>query len=244
MNFFLLGVQPSAPFFEGSDYHYKNGGATRLIESEYEEIPYYNAKDKYPVLETCSDGYNQESQETSHQNDYTRDLLISLASGNDNTETTENHEGETTPSTDAISGSYENAAAKLAPSVQETNTKAFESLSNTAADSLAMSSLPSACHTREINERQATSEFNSPSKCSNVSLPNDYINFNNIVVPNSEHNAAVSLPSPCEQSIVTPPPKAHSYEKLDMSTRTNTEELYDALHGSVNEKLNGQVTDS
>jgi hypothetical protein len=47
-------VEPSAPYLEGQS-NYKND-SLRLMESEYEEIPEYHAKGKYPIVDSVSDG--------------------------------------------------------------------------------------------------------------------------------------------------------------------------------------------
>jgi hypothetical protein len=55
------------------------------MESEYEEIPEYHAKGKYPIVDSVSDGNDyiqefepSERQRNNNQNNYTPDVLISL----------------------------------------------------------------------------------------------------------------------------------------------------------------------
>ncbi|XP_071174474.1 uncharacterized protein [Mytilus edulis] len=235
----IIGVEPSAPYLEGQgDYHYKNG-SSRLIESEYEEIPEYHAKDKYPIVDSVSEGndYVQEfppPEQHSNNNHYTRDVLISLASGNNGIETIEKtmESIEKCPSLDSNSGSYENAAMKILQPVQEAGTTVNGSLSQNSNDNIRLDSLQhcsradsSVNNNADICARSDTNGYNSPSKCSENSVSNDYIDFSNVVVLNSEQNPAA------------PPAKVHSYELLDVSAREkdNLEQTYDALKVSVNE---------
>ncbi|XP_063440240.1 uncharacterized protein LOC134721289 [Mytilus trossulus] len=235
----IIGVEPSAPYLEGQgDYHYKNG-CSRLIESEYEEIPEYHAKDKYPIVDSVSEGndYVQEfppPEQHSNNNHYTRDVLISLASGNNESETIEKtmESIEKCPSLDSNSGSYENAAIKMLQPVQETGATVNGRLSQNSNDNIRLDSLQhcnradsSVNSNVDICARSDTNGYNSPSKCSENSVSNDYIDFSNVVVPNNEQNPAA------------PPAKVHSYEQLDVSAREkdNLEQTYDALKVSVNE---------
>lgn len=210
-----------------------------MIESEYEEIPEYHAKDKYPIVDSVSEGndYVQEfppPEQHSNNNHYTRDVLISLASGNNGIETIEKtmESIEKCPSLDSNSGSYENAAMKILQPVQEAGTTVNGSLSQNSNDNIRLDSLQhssradsSINNNADICARSDTNGYNSPSKCSENSVSNDYIDFSNVVVPNSEQNPAA------------PPTKVHSYELLDVSAREkdNLEQTYDALKVSVNE---------
>lgn len=248
-------MEPSAPYLEGQN-DYKND-SVRLMESEYEEIPEYHAKGKYPIVDSVSDGNDyiqefepSERQRNNNQNDYTPDVLISLASASNEGETmnkTAAMEGSY-PSLESNTDSYENGVMKILQPVGETTTgsgNVCDSLSQNVNNDNIMDRVINSCehdstqrnniYSPTINNvqdcvRNDSVECHSPSKCSENSIPNDYIDFSNIVVPN------------CQQTAIVPA-KAHSYEKLDMSNReNNSEQTYDALQLSLNENKISNVS--
>lgn len=238
----IIGVEPSAPYLHTQN-DYKNG-SLRLIESEYEEIPEYHSKDKYPIVDSVSESNDyvreftpSERQRSHNPTDYPQVALISLASGSNGGNKIERIAGPFDGNTS--SDSYENGILKMLQPVQESCARVNENLSQNANDDLKQANAVYFCENDspirnnmsnnaiyDVHDcvRNNSIHSQSSSKCSENSIPNDYIDFSNIVVPNCEQNATATA-------------RANSYEKLDMSAREkdSLDQTYDALQLSVNE---------